>query len=91
MRDVSAKPNSLRTARAEALIQISTVTIELIRSGNAPKGDPLGVARVAAIQAAKNTPMLIPYCHSVPLDYVGVEFELRDDSILVTVDVKAIY
>ena len=83
MRDVSAKVSSLRTARAEALIQISPVTIDLIRTGKAPKGDPIGVARVAAIQAAKNTPILIPYCHSVPLDYVGVEFEVSDDSILV--------
>lgn len=91
MRDVSAKVNSLRTARASAVIQISANSIGLIREGKAPKGDPLGVARVAAIQAAKNTPMLIPYCHSVPLDYVGVEFEVLETSIRVTVDVKAIY
>lgn len=88
---MSAKVSSLRTARAEAVIKMSPQSIELIRTGKAPKGDPLGVARVAAIQAAKNTPILIPYCHSVPLDYVGVDFELGDDSILVTIDVKAIY
>lgn len=91
MRDVSAKANSLRTAKAEAILRVTPSTIELIRTGNAPKGDPLGVARVAAIQGAKNTPQIIPYCHSVPLDYVGVDFELTDDRIVVTIEAKAIY
>jgi len=91
MRDVSAKANSLRTAKAEATLRVTPSTIDLIRSGNAPKGDPLSVARVAAIQGAKNTPQVIPYCHSVPLDYVGIDFDLSDDRIVVTTEAKAIY
>ena len=91
MRDVSAKVDTLRTATARAVMTVSPGTIDLIREGRAPKGDPLPVAKVAAIQAAKNTPQLIPYCHSVPLDYVGVEFEMGEDSITATVEVKAIY
>jgi molybdenum cofactor biosynthesis protein MoaC len=91
MRDVSAKVETLRTATARAVLTVSPATMALIREGRAPKGDPLPVAKVAAIQAAKNTPQLIPYCHSVPLDYVGVEFELGEDSITATVEVKAIY
>ncbi|MBM4388707.1 MAG: bifunctional molybdenum cofactor biosynthesis protein MoaC/MoaB, partial [Deltaproteobacteria bacterium] len=56
-----------------------------------PKGDPLLVAKVAAVQAAKNTCQIIPYCHPVPVDFVGVEFELGDGLIGVSVGVKAIY
>ncbi|MBV6459045.1 MAG: hypothetical protein HONBIEJF_02184 [Fimbriimonadaceae bacterium] len=91
MRDVSGKVTSLREARAEATLRVSPTTIDLLRSGKAPKGDPLPVARVAAIQAAKNTPQIIPYCHHVPVDYVGVDFDISDSAIRVEVEVKAIY
>ena len=91
MRDVSAKVNSLREARAEACLKVSPESIELIRTGHAPKGDPLPIARVAAIQAAKNTPQIIPYCHPVPVDCVTVDFELKENSIEVVVEVKAVY
>lgn len=91
MRDVSAKIDTLRTAKARSVLTAAPETLALIRNGRAPKGDPLPVAKVAAIQAAKETPRIIPYCHSVPLDYVGVEFEMGEDSIATTVEVKAIY
>lgn len=91
MRDVSGKVLSLREARAEATLRAAPTTVELIRKGEAPKGDPLPVARVAAIQAAKNTQQIIPYCHPVPVDYVGVDFDLLDAGIRVEVEVKAIY
>jgi molybdenum cofactor biosynthesis protein MoaC len=66
-------------------------TIRAIRSGNLPKADPIAVARVAGIQAAKNTSLLIPYCHQVPLDFVRVEMELRKDRIEITAEVKAVW
>lgn len=91
MRDVSTKDFTLRTARARAVLTAAPATLALIRDGKVPKGDPLPVARVAAIQAAKNTPQLIPYCHSVPLDFVQVEFTLTETRIEATVYVKAIY
>jgi molybdenum cofactor biosynthesis protein MoaC len=91
MRDVSNKPNTLRTAKATSLLHCLPETIAAIRSGNVPKADPLGVAKVAAIQAAKNTSMLIPYCHQVPLDFVGVEVELRDASVHFFTEVKAVW
>lgn len=91
MRDVSAKSDTLRTAAARAVLTVSPATLAAIREGRAPKGDPLPVARVAAIQAAKNTPQLIPYCHPVPLDYVGVEFEIGESFIAVNTEVKAVY
>lgn len=91
MRDVSAKVDTLRTAVARAVLKAAPETLAAIREGRAPKGDPLPVAKVAAIQAAKDTPRTIPYCHSVPLDYVGVAFEMGEDFIATTVETKAIY
>lgn len=91
MRDVSNKPNTLRTARATARLTCLPTTIVAIRAGNMPKADPLPVARVAGIQAAKNTSALIPYCHQVPLDFVSVEIELGENSIEIVAEVKAIW
>ncbi len=91
MRDVSSKSNSLRTAKASAMLRCSEETIDAIRSGNVPKENPLGVAKIAGIQAAKNTSLLIPYCHQVPLDFVGIEIELEKNSIAVKTEVKAVW
>ncbi len=76
---------------AQAELRLSPKTLDLIRSSAVPKGDPLAVARVAAIQAAKRTSEIVPYCHPVPLDFVGVDFELRDEGIVITCTAKAIY
>ncbi|HYQ85973.1 MAG TPA: bifunctional molybdenum cofactor biosynthesis protein MoaC/MoaB [Bacteroidota bacterium] len=91
MRDVSAKPNTLRTAKAAAILKVRASTIEAIQSGNLPKADPLAVARVAGIQAAKNTALLIPYCHQVPLDHIEVNISLEKSLITITTEVKAIW
>ena len=91
MRDVSAKIKTLRVATARAVLKVSPSTIQMIREGRVPKGDPLAVSKVAAIQGAKNTPQIIPYCHPVPLDFVSVDFELQDSAIIVTTTAKAIY
>jgi len=91
MKDVSRKPNTLRTARAESSVLCLPGTIAAVRSGNVPKADPLGVSRVAGIQAAKNTSLIIPYCHQVPLDFVSVEAELRDAAVHFRTEVKAVW
>ena len=91
MRDVSSKSTTLRSAKATALLNVSTSTIQAINTGNLPKADPFGVAKVAAIQAAKNTSILIPYCHQVPLDFVGVDVQLGKQSIVVSTEVKAVW
>jgi molybdenum cofactor biosynthesis protein MoaC len=91
MRDISRKTNTLRTATAEATLILSPDTITLIRQQKIPKGNPLEIARVAAIQAAKNTSQIIPFCHQVPLDHVAVEFELGEKFIRIQATVKAIY
>ncbi len=91
MIDVSGKSSTLRTARARARLTVARETISAIREGRVPKGDPLMVARVAGTQAAKNTQLLIPYCHSLPLDYVGIDFALGEDSVEVCTEVKAVW
>ena len=91
MRDVSHKPNTLRTASAVATLRCAPATISAIRTGKLPKADPLPVARVAGIQAAKNTSLLIPYCHQVPLDFVGVEITLGEGEISVQTNVRAVW
>jgi molybdenum cofactor biosynthesis protein MoaC len=91
MIDISNKIKTLRTAVAQATLKLKSETIELIHQNKIPKGDPLSVAKVAAIQAAKNTSNIIPYCHPLPVDYVGIEFNIGTDLIEVNVTVKAIY
>ena len=78
MVDVGAKAETHRVAVAGGSIRMLPATFELVRSGSAKKGDVLGVARVAAIQAAKRTSELIPLCHPVPLTSVAVEFVLDE-------------
>jgi cyclic pyranopterin phosphate synthase len=73
MVDVSAKPETARTATARARITMRAETLALIMSGTASKGDVLGVARLAGIMAAKRTADLIPLCHPLPIAAVTVE------------------
>jgi cyclic pyranopterin phosphate synthase len=76
MVDVGAKPATHRMAVARGAIRMQRATLELIEQGSAKKGDVIGVARIAAIQAAKRTAELIPLCHPVGLTRVAAEFEL---------------
>lgn len=76
MVDVSAKAETHRVARATGTVRMLPATLALIASGSAKKGDVTGVARIAAIQAAKRTSELIPLCHPLPITRVAVEFEL---------------
>ncbi|WP_343642721.1 cyclic pyranopterin monophosphate synthase MoaC [Roseateles sp.] len=78
MVDVSGKDVTHRVARAAGRIRMKPETLALIREGNAKKGDVIGVARVAAIQAAKRTSELIPLCHPLPITRVAVEFALDE-------------
>ncbi|MFZ9396211.1 MAG: cyclic pyranopterin monophosphate synthase MoaC [Erythrobacter sp.] len=84
MVDVGAKPATARMARAGGIIRMSAEALAAIRAGDAPKGDVLGAARIAAIMAAKKTGDLIPLCHPLSLDAVDVEFAFEDDGVRVT-------
>jgi cyclic pyranopterin monophosphate synthase len=84
MVDVGDKPVTSRTAIATGFVQMSAETIEVIRSNRTPKGDPLEIARIAGVMAAKRTSELIPLCHPLPLSYANVEVEVRGDGVAVT-------
>ena len=88
MWDVSDKSSTVRTATARAFLRAAPATVAAVRNGTVPKGDPLPVAKVAAILAAKNTPGIIPYCHPLALEHIGVAFDVRDEGIVVTATVK---
>lgn len=74
MVDVSQKEVTAREATASALLRIRSDALDLLMGGGLPKGDALNTARIAGIQAAKRTAELIPLCHILPLDFVGIEF-----------------
>jgi cyclic pyranopterin phosphate synthase len=76
MVDVTAKAETHRVARAGGSIRMQAATFALLASGQASKGDVIGIARIAAIQGAKRTADLIPLCHPLPITRVAVEFEL---------------
>jgi len=73
MVDVGEKPATERRAVAQAVVRVTRATAETVLAGDAPKGDVLGVARIAGIQAAKRTAELIPLCHPLALTFIGVE------------------
>jgi cyclic pyranopterin phosphate synthase len=73
MVDVGDKPATERRALARAVVRVSAATAARVLAGDAPKGDVIGVARIAGIQAAKRTSELIPLCHPLALSFVGVE------------------
>jgi cyclic pyranopterin phosphate synthase len=75
MVDVGGKGVTVRRAVAEAVVTLAHPVRDRLFSGDLPKGDALGVARVAAIMAAKQTPSLVPLCHPIPIDAVDVVIE----------------
>jgi cyclic pyranopterin phosphate synthase len=88
MVNVGSKPETERIARAAGRIRMRPETLALIQAGNAAKGDVLGIARIAAIQAAKRTGDLIPLCHPVPLTHVAVEFSVNQDDCTIDCECK---
>lgn len=81
MVDISTKPDTIRMAVATGRIRMQPATAETIRSGTAQKGDVLGVAQVAGIMAAKNTPQMVPMCHPLMLTGTDIAFEVGIDSV----------
>jgi cyclic pyranopterin phosphate synthase len=81
MINVGKKPIIMRKAVASGYIHLSKKTLNEIKSNRVRKGDPLPVAEIAAIQAAKKTSDIIPHCHQIPLDTVDVDFSMQEDGI----------
>jgi cyclic pyranopterin phosphate synthase len=89
MVDVGAKPETARRAVARALVRMSPATAAKVLAGDAPKGDVLGTARIAGIQAAKRTGELIPLCHPIGLDHVDVDARVDAAAGTVTLTAEA--
>ena len=89
MVDVGAKPTTDRIASARAVVRMTPQTAAAVASGDAPKGDVVGTARLAAIQAAKRTDEWIPLCHTLPLDGIDVDIGVDADEGTVIITTTA--
>ncbi|MEM4312303.1 MAG: cyclic pyranopterin monophosphate synthase MoaC [Nitrososphaerales archaeon] len=87
MIDISEKPITKRVAIAEGKIKLKKSTLELIKKGKVEKGDPLQIATIAAINASKQTPFLLPLCHPLQIESVDVKFEMKRDGVKVRAEV----
>lgn len=91
MIDTSDKYETFREAKAEARVKMSKGTLETVKKGAVPKGNVLEMARTAGVLAAKKTSELIPLCHPLPIDFVGIDFEIKEEEIVIRSDVRAIW
>jgi len=87
---VGHKPDVLRVAVAEGKIALRPETLRRVREGRVKKGDPLLIAQLAGILAAKKTPELVPLCHPIPITKVDVELQVQEDGILARARVEAV-
>ncbi len=87
---VGHKPDVLRVAVAEGRIALRPETLRRVREGRVEKGDPLLIAQLAGILAAKKTPELVPLCHPIPITKVDVELQVQEDGILARARVEAV-
>jgi molybdenum cofactor biosynthesis protein MoaC len=91
MIDISSKFETLREARAEARVKMAESTVEAVRKGRVPKGNVLEIARAAAVMATKKTSELIPFCHPLPVDFVGINYEMKKNEIAIRSEVRSIW
>ncbi|WP_227817394.1 cyclic pyranopterin monophosphate synthase MoaC [Nitrogeniibacter aestuarii] len=89
MVDVGGKTETKRVAVAEGRITMEPATFRMVKEGSAKKGDVIGIARIAAIQASKRTSDLVPLCHPLPLTRVAVDFTLDEAASSITCNVTA--
>ncbi len=91
MIDVGDKPESLRTAVAQALLSFDNKIMSIIKDGNSPKGNIFEIAKVSGTLGAKKTSDLIPYCHPIPIDDVKVDVTIEPSYVRILVKVKSIW
>lgn len=88
MVDVGGKDVTQRRAVARAIVRMSPETAAAVAAGDAPKGDVVGTARIAGIQAAKRTAELIPLCHPLPLSFADVRLEIGDGEVRIEAEAR---
>lgn len=91
MVDISDKDITKRTATAEGYLTLTKTSIEAIKSHRVKKGEVLEVAKIAAMNGVKQTPIIIPHCHQIPITGIDVDFKILENDIKVTCQVKADY
>lgn len=92
MVDITHKSSTLRTAIAQAIVKVSSAdTIEAIKEKKVPKGDVFEMSRAAGLLGVKNTALLLPDCHPLPIEYTHIEYSIEDLSIQVLITVKTHY
>tara|TARA_B100000459_G_scaffold128849_1_gene82313 strand:- start:151 stop:603 length:453 start_codon:yes stop_codon:yes gene_type:complete len=89
--EIGDKPNVKRRAIATGLLKLSTDSVDAIKNNRVAKGDVLQASTIAAIQAVKETPRIIPHCHPIPLEGCNVEWSWEGDNLRCTVTVSAHY
>ncbi len=90
MKDITHKPDTLRSARATATIRMPAFCVELLRERKAEKGDALEIAKSAGYLAAKKTWELLPLCHPLPLQNIDIDYELQDEAVRIEVEVSLV-
>jgi len=92
MVDITNKSNTLRIATAQAIVQVSKPeTIAAIKNDTVPKGNVFAMSKAAGLLGVKKTPDLLPDCHPLPIEYTGIDFEIKGLEITVTCTIKTIY
>ena len=92
MVDITAKQYTLRVATAQAIVKVSSLdTIKEIKEGTVPKGDVFAMSKAAGLLGVKKTPVLLPDCHPLPIEYTGITYEINDLEITILMTVKTIY
>lgn len=92
MVDITHKSNTLRSATAQAIVKVSKqATIDAIKSDKVPKGNVFAMSKAAGLLGVKKTADLLPDCHPMPIEFTGIEYDIQDLNITVSVTVKTIY
>ena len=92
MVDITHKSNTLREAKAQAVVKVSRPeTIQAITNNTVPKGDVFAMSKAAGLLGVKKTPDLLPDCHPLPIEYTGIDYEITELSIRIVVTVKTVY
>ncbi len=92
MVDITHKTNTLRIAKAQAIVKVSkSETIEAIKKGTVPKGDVFTMSKAAGLLGVKKTPDLLPDCHPLPIEYTGIDYTIEGLEITILVTIKTIY
>ncbi len=88
MVDVSSKKETVREAIAAGIVKMQPGTFRMVQEGTAAKGDAIGVARIAAIMAAKKVDSIIPLCHPLTIDSIAIDFRFQDDGRSIAIEAK---